>query len=95
MVTVKRGLSEAELLHVAIRARTMAEKRVPEEMKAFFRSLEDVTEVEEIRVETAWGSSRVYVVQEKEQGADKRPLLVDGETCRHRGSAYLRRENSF
>ena len=28
-----RDLSEAELLEIAVRARTMAEKRVPEEMK--------------------------------------------------------------
>lgn len=72
-----RDLSEAELLEIAVRARTMAEKRVPEEMKSLFRSLDDVTEVEEIRVETAWGSSHVYVVQEKEHREEKRPVLVN------------------
>ena len=72
-----RDLSEAELLEIAVRARTMAEKRVPEEMTALFRRLDDVTEVEEIQVETAWGSSHVYVVQEKEHSTDKRPVLVN------------------
>ena len=72
-----RDLSEAELLDIAVRARTMAEKRVPEEMKSLFRSLDDVTEVEEIQVETAWGRSHVYVVQEKAHGAEKRPVLVN------------------
>ena len=70
-------LNEAELLRIAIRARTMAEKRVPEEMKELFRTLDDVTEVEEIQVETAWGSSHVYVVQEKERDTEKRPVLVN------------------
>ena len=72
-----RDLSEAELLEIAVRARAMAEKRVPEEMKSLFRSLDDVTEVEEIQVETAWGRSHVYVVQEKAHGAEKRPVLVN------------------
>ena len=72
-----RDLSEAELLEIAVRARTMAEKRVPEEMKNLFRSLDDVTEVEEIRVETAWGSSHVFIVQAKERSAEKRPVLVN------------------
>ena len=72
-----RNLTEAELQRIAVRARTMAEKRVPPEMTALFRTLDDVTTVEEIRVETAWGSSHVYVVQEKEHGADKRPVLVN------------------
>ena len=70
-------LNEAELLRIAIRARTMAEKRVPEEMKELFRTLDDVTEVEEIQVDTAWGSSHVYVVQEKERDTEKRPVLVN------------------
>ena len=72
-----RDLSEAELLEIAVRARAMAEKRVPEEMKSLFRSLDDVTEVEEIQVETAWGRSHVYVVQEKAHGAEKGPVLVN------------------
>ena len=72
-----RDLTEAELQRIAVRARTMAEKRVPPEMTALFRTLDDVTEVEEIRVETVWGSSHVYVVQETEHGADKRPVLVN------------------
>ena len=72
-----RDLSEAELLEIAVRARTMAEKRVPEEMKNLFRSLDDVTEVEEIRVETAWGSSHVFIVQARERSAEKRPVLVN------------------
>ena len=72
-----RDLTEAELLRIAIRARTTAEKRVPEEMTALFRRLDDVTEVEEIQVETAWGSSHVYVVQEKERDTEKRPVLVN------------------
>ena len=70
-------LNEAELLRIAIRARTMAEKRVPEEMKELFRTLDDVTEVEEIQVDTAWGNSHVYVVQEKERDTEKRPVLVN------------------
>ena len=73
-------LNEAELLRIAIRARTMAEKRVPEEMKELFRTLDDVTEVEEIQVDTAWGSSHVYVVQEKEHSADKRPSAFSRKT---------------
>ncbi len=72
-----RDLSEAELLEIAVRTRTMAEKRVPEEMKSLFRSLDDVTEVEEIQVDTTWGKSHVYVVQEKDRGAEKRPVLVN------------------
>ena len=43
-----RDLSEAELLHIAIRARNMAEKRVPPEMTALFRTLDDVTRQGEI-----------------------------------------------
>lgn len=72
-----RNLSEAELLDIAVRARTMAEKRVPEEMTALFRSLDDVTEVEEIQVETAWGRSHVFIAQAKERSAEKRPVLVN------------------
>ena len=72
-----RDLNEAELLRIAVRSRTMAEKRVPEEMKALFRSLDDVTQVEEIQVDTAWGKSHVYVAQEKEHRTEKRPVLVN------------------
>ena len=72
-----RDLSEAELLEIAVRARTMAEKRVPEEMKPLLRSLDGETTVEEIRVDTAWGTSHVYVVQKKERGTGKRPVLVN------------------
>ena len=71
-------LSGGQKQRVAIaRARSMAEKRVPEETKELFRSLDDVTKAEEIRVETAWGNSHVYVVQEKEHGTGKRPILVN------------------
>ena len=72
-----RGLDAAELLRIAVRARTMAEKRVPEEMKSLMRSLDGVTTAGEIRVDTAWGRSRVYVVQKTGERAEKRPVLVN------------------
>ncbi|MBR1567184.1 MAG: alpha/beta hydrolase [Oscillospiraceae bacterium] len=71
-----RDLNEAELLRIAIRSRSLAEKRVPEEMKSLFRSLDDVTEAIEIFVETAWGKTHVYVVKET-GSAEKRPVLVN------------------
>ena len=72
-----RDLSEAELLEIAVCARSMAEKRVPEEMKALFRSLDDVTDVEEIRVEPTWNSSHVHVVREQQQVSGKRQVIVN------------------
>lgn len=72
-----KTLGEAELLKMGIECRSMAGKRVPEEMKSLFRSLDDVTEAEEIFVDTAWGRSHVCIVGEKAPREDKRPVLVN------------------
>lgn len=72
-----QDLTDAELLRIAARSRALAEKRVPEEMKALFRSLDGVTEAEEIHVDTAWGRTHVYVVREKEAREKERPVLFN------------------
>ena len=72
-----KDLSEQELLEIAVRAREMAEKRVPEEMKVLFRSLDGVTEAKEIYVDTPWGKTHVFVIEEKEPRVEKRPVLVN------------------
>lgn len=72
-----KNLNEQELLRIATRSRVMAEKRVPEEMKSLFRSLDEVTEAKEITVDTDWGKTHVYVVHEKEATAGKQPVLVN------------------
>lgn len=71
------GLTKEELLAIAVRSREAAEKRVPEEMKSLFRSLDDVTEAGEIYVDTDWGRTHVFVVREKEPRSEKLPVLFN------------------
>ena len=72
-----KNLTEEELLDIAVRSRDVAEKRVPEEMKALFSTLDHVTTAEEIFAETAWGKSHVYVVQENNSSEKNRPVLIN------------------
>ena len=70
-------LSKEELLEIAVRSRDVAEKRVPEEMKSLFRSLDGVTESRELYVETAWGKTHLFVIGEKESASATQPVLVN------------------
>ena len=54
-------LSRSELVEIALQSRINVWKRVPEELKPLFRSLDDQTEVEERYFETSWGQTHVSV----------------------------------
>ena len=70
-------LSRSELVEIALQSRINVWKRVPEELKPLFRSLDDQTEVEERYFETSWGKTHVYVVRDVKRRGEKLPVVVN------------------
>ena len=70
-------LGREKLQNVALQSRENVKKRVPEEMKPLFRSLNDRTEVEERYFETSWGKNHVYVVRGLDHMNEKLPVVVN------------------
>ncbi len=67
-------LTEEQLLTIAAESRARASGRIPPEVQKLFRSLDDVTEVEELQVETSFGKTHTYLV--RETGGPESPLPV-------------------
>lgn len=72
-----KTLSEEELYNIARESRERAEKRLPQETLDTFRTLDDVTSVEEIYVKTAFGNTHVFLVRESDQSEGQRPVVVN------------------
>lgn len=72
-----RNLSEEELHKIAQQSREMAEKRLPQETLDLFRTLDDVTNVEELYVKTGFGNTHVYLVREAGANEEKLPVVVN------------------
>ena len=72
-----KTLSEEELHNIARESRERAEKRLPQETLDTFRTLDDVTSVEEIYVKTAFGDTHVFLVRANEQPEGKHPVVVN------------------
>lgn len=72
-----KTLSEEELHNIARESREMAEKRLPQETKDMFRTLDDVTTVNEIFVSTAFGNTHVFLVHENTQFEGQRPVVIN------------------
>ena len=76
-IKICEKFTREELLEKAAVFRETMEKRVSEEMNSRFRSLDDMTEVEDLYVETSWGKTHVIVVQDMKNCSAKRPVLVN------------------
>ena len=72
-----KSLTEEQLHKIALELREGAGSRIPPQVAAMFRSLDDSTSVEEIYTETAWGKSHVYIVRRTEQTERKLPIFVN------------------
>ncbi len=72
-----KTLSEEELYNIARESRERAEKRLPQETLDTFRTLDDVTSVEEIYVKTVFGNTHVFLVRESDQSEGQRPVVVN------------------
>lgn len=70
-------LDRSELLEIALNVRTDVGKRVPEDIKPMFRTLDDKTEVEERYFETAFGKTHVYIVSDISHKGEKLPVVVN------------------
>ena len=72
-----KHLTEKELQAIASRSREMAEKRLPNETLAQFRTLDEVSSAEEAFVRTSFGTTHIYLVRENENTAGKLPVIVN------------------
>lgn len=72
-----KSLTEEQLHKIVLDLREKAGSRIPPEVAAQFRSLDDVTSAEEIHVETAWGKSHVYIVRKKDHPENKLPIFFN------------------
>ena len=70
-------LNEAELLAIAEESRVRSGSRIPPEVAAKFRSLDDVTEAHELFVETAWGKTHVFMIRNAGVQEDLQPVIVN------------------
>lgn len=82
-----RGLSEEELLTIALESRRRADGRISEETQRQFRSLDEETSVLEQFVNTSYGKTHLYVVRpalknmcqspQEKQDAEALPAVVN------------------
>ena len=70
-------LSRSELSEIALNVRKDVWKRVPEDVKPLFRTLDDKTVVEEHYFTTSFGKTHVYVVRDSNDKGEKRPVMVN------------------
>ncbi|MBQ8054511.1 MAG: alpha/beta hydrolase fold domain-containing protein [Lachnospiraceae bacterium] len=70
-------LGEEELHRIAAGSRGRIEKILPQETKDMFRTLDDVTTAEELYVETAFGSTHIYLIKEKDAAGDGLATVVN------------------
>ncbi|MBQ6360163.1 MAG: alpha/beta hydrolase fold domain-containing protein [Lachnospiraceae bacterium] len=73
-----KGLSEQELAAIAEMSRKRASGRIPEAVTKQFRSLDDVTSVQEEYIETAFGKTHVFFVEPVNRDEkEKRPVIIN------------------
>lgn len=70
-------LSRSELSEIALDVRKDVWKRVPEDVKPLFRTLDDKTVVEEHYFSTSFGKTHVYIVRDFNDKEEKRPVMVN------------------
>ena len=71
-----KDLTEEQMLAIVKEARVRAGSRVTPEAAKAFRSLDDITAADELRVPTAWGRTHVFMVR-RTDAAGKVPVLVN------------------
>ena len=67
----------AELQKIAEESRVRAESRIPPEVQAQFRTLDDVTVCEEKFVQTAWGKTHIYLIRKNVEEKEALPVVVN------------------
>ena len=73
-----RSLSEQELIDIAEMSRKRASGRIPEAVTKQFRSLDDVTSVQEEFIETAFGKTHVFFVEPADSDKkEKQPVIIN------------------
>jgi len=70
-------LTDGELAARAKALRERSNSRIPPDVQARFRLLDNVTQVEEAWADTAWGRTHIFLVSSQEKDAGKRPVLVN------------------
>lgn len=71
------GLTEQELLQIALESRERASSRIPPEVQKLFRSLDGATQVREERVNTSFGSTHVFTVRPTGTDGQVLPVVVN------------------
>lgn len=72
-----RTLSEEQLYEIAAKSREAAEKRLPAEIVKQFRTLDDVTEAKEMKIETSFGKTHIFLVSETDRRSDPLPVVIN------------------
>lgn len=74
-------MSQAELNRIALESRERAANRIPPEVQKKFRSLDDVTSVEELLQKTSWGNIHLYLVRKNRSelytNAVDKPVVIN------------------
>ena len=71
------NLTEQELAQIAQESRRRASSRIPEETRRMFRSLDDVTKINEEYVGTTFGKTHIFIAQEMNRSAEKLPVVIN------------------
>lgn len=70
-------LSKEELSAIANESRVRSESRIPPEVTKCFRNLDDVTEAEELWVETNFGKTHIFLVRKKQDAHGLLSVVVN------------------
>ena len=70
-------LSREDLQKIAEESRNRSGSRIPPEVQAQFRTLDDVTSAEETYVETSFGKTHIYIVKTTDEVQGLRPVLIN------------------
>ena len=72
-----RTLSEEQLYEIAAKSREAAEKRLPAEIVKQFRTLDDVTSVQEMQIDTSFGRTHIFLVSETDRRSELLPVVIN------------------
>lgn len=70
-------LSQEQLHKIALESRERASRRIPAAVQKQFRSLDDVTTVQELLQETEWGKTHLYLVRRVDAASERLPVVVN------------------
>lgn len=72
-----KKLSQEQLNKIALESRERALHRIPADVQKQFRSLDDVTTVQELFQNTDWGKTHLYLVRPAYTDSEKLPVVVN------------------